>query len=80
MSGRRKRMGWMVLSVWLAAPLAWCDEAADSRSATTGDEKPRAVPRVCHGRMLTGSAGPCVHGSRREWLVRGYESIERIST
>ena len=51
----------MVLSLWLVAPFAWCDEvAAESAGAKTSYEKPRAAPRVCHGRMLTANSGPCV--------------------
>jgi hypothetical protein len=73
-------LGWVVLSLWLAAPVAWWDEvAAGSAAENTGHEKPRAAPRVCHGRMLTGISGPCIRGSWREWLVRGDEYPDRIS-
>ena len=75
-----KNLVWMLLSLWLVAPAAWCDEAAaDPVSNKTSYEKPHVAPRVCHGRMLTANWGPCVRGSWPEWLVRGYDYPERIS-
>jgi hypothetical protein len=80
LGGGTKRLGRMVLSLLLVAPVAWCDEvAAESVGAKTSYEKPRAAPRVCHGRMLTANSGPCIRGSWREWLVRGYQYPDRLS-